>query len=706
MKAKRLLKILLLPILLTGIIIALASCGERPWENASFTWLGEDIIAWSSDEGVEKYQVYVDGELFSETADEYCMLDEEAGEHTVRVVKVKGGRSYTGEEMEYIKPSHNVKNILSFSELESNHLMGNEYQLGSLKYDSVFLFLNGAVDMGNRPIVIASSLNSLRISGGTVTGFVMKIEERTAPLTLIFDDISISSSSANTVYTSSATAFDTAVIMLGSCSFSNSYRGSDGADGAWGGGVQAENGVPGGNGGSIFSLPAVKLFTEKQPTFSTGNGGNGGDGGSATNAFTHGGYGAPGGSGGYAFRTSSLVCFNARYSEYGGSFGTGGKGGAGGYGNFSGTRPSGANGAAGAFCSSAPTYLSRKDGVIPQIGGTGDDTQGFPLSYVNGYLVWTEQPGATSYEVLMNGSSVARVNQNVYYAETLSELGSSQVKIKANYSDSEAHLFEYSEPLKIYSEDKATELSQIGSSLSGSSHIIIDEGALNGITNLTVGSDVKRLTLKGTGGAFNYLSISASGRSDNLIIDLYSINIVSPHGSYATISLNDGNGTSDGSCPMLIVNLYNSTVCGCTGSFGSKGTNAGGFLEFGGNGGNGGTGGDGIKAYYTVIMGESGAILGGYGGNGGEGGSAATNNGGDGGNGGTGGVGINSNCFYILLNEETSYVRVSGGEGGEGGERGDGFGNLLNSARPGSDGSAGRDYSGTCKKYVGSLAED
>ena len=679
-------------IILLAAIFALSSCGDA---DAGVR------ITWNSDSDVEKYQVYIDGELFKETADEYCILEAEAGDHSLKVVKVKDGTNYVSEEMTYKKASHSEKNITSLSALKSDYLSNGRYQLGSIKYDKVTLTLSGNTDLENTTVVASSALNLLVIDGlgGTVNNLSLKIEERTAPLALVFKNVNITSSVSNAVYTDSSVSFETTVIALGNCSFTNSYKGRDGADGEWGGGVQAGNGGNGESGGSIFSLPSVKFFSEKQPAFSTGSGGNGGDGGSATNAFTHGGYAGSGGSGGYVFKTASLTCFNARYTEYGGSYGSGGKGGSGGYGNFSGTRPNGANGSAGAFSNVTPTYLSRTDGVIPEIGGS-ESGDGFPISYVNGYIVWTEQPDAKEYEIIVDGETFSIVTQNVYYAQGISNITSAEVKVRAIYSSSAAHVYEYSKELKIY-ESNPTELTEVGGSISGGEFIAINAENLKGITAINVSSEVKRLSIIGNEHELS-LSITAAGRTDNLIIDLYSVDITAPAGKSA-ISFNDGIGTADGSCPMLLLSLYNSYVTGGRGTNGSKGKNADGFFAFGANGENGGNGGDGIKAYYAAIMGEGGAIYGGNGGKGGAGGDASTNNGGDGGKGGAGGDGANVNCLYIIMDEETYTVSINSGSGGAGGERGDGFGDALDSSKPGERGSSGKKITGSYRNYIGNI---
>lgn len=693
-------------IILLAVVFTLSSCSslDKDWEGATFTWFGEDIITWNSDSGVDKYQVYIDGELFKETADEYCLLEAAAGNHKLKVVKVKDGKNYVSEEIPYNKIAHSQKYIASSNELKSNYQVNGRYPLGSIKYDEVILSLGGSSDLESKPIVAASSLNIIRIicDGGTVNNFSLKIEERTSPLTVIFENANITSSVANAVYTDSSVSFEATVIALGNCSFTNGYNGGNGADGAWGGGVQAGNGGGGGNGGSIFALPSVKFFSEKQPSFTTGNGGNGGDGGSATNAFTHGGYAGNGGSGGYAFKTSSLVCFNGRYTEYGGSFGKGGSGGKGGYGNFSGNRPNGANGAAGAFSNVAPTYLSRTNGVIPEIGGSANGSdKGFPISYVNGYIVWTEQPDAMGYEIIVDGNTVNTVTQNVYYAGGITNITSSEVKVKTLYSDSSAHVYEYSSRLEIY-ESNPTELTAVSGSISGGKHIAINAENLAGVSSLNVSSEVKRLSIIGNGHELN-LSINAAGRTDNLIIDLHTVTVYAPVGKNA-ISLNDGIGTSDGSCPMLLLNLYDATVVGGRGTNGSKGKDADGFFAFGANGEDGGRGGDGIKAYYAAVMGESGVIAGGMGGKGGAGGDASTNNGGDGGTGGRGGDGANVTCLYVIMDEESSTVSVESGRGGSGGNRGDGFGDALDSSRPGNSGSSGSKISGSYRTYIGNIS--
>lgn len=700
----KILRSVLLAVLILTAALSLFSCSvfDAKWEDAVFTFFGDDIITWNSDAEADKYQVYIDGELFKETADEYCLLDWDAGEHALKVVKVKGGRNFVSEEMAYTKAEKNRTSVNSFTSLNENYLSDGEYRLGSLKYDEVILNI-GKADFENRPLVLSSSLNTLHIIGGNFDRFSIKIEERSAPLTLIFDGVTVNSHRISAIYTNSQSEFETTVISLGDCSFSNTSNGADGADGAWGGGVQAGNGGSGINGGSIFVLPKVKFFTERQPTFSTGNGGDGGDGGSATNAFTHGGYAGNGGDGGFAFKTSSLICFNARYMEYGGSFGSGGAGGKGGYGNFSGTRPNGANGQAGAFSNITPTYISRTDGIIPSLDGDKNDI-GFPISYVNGYLLWTEQPSASRYEITVNGNVVKTVTDNVCYAENISGITTGEVRVKAIYSDNSPRLYEQSKTLKIYDEEfDGISPETVSEQISGGAHIIIDAERLTEISSLTVNPQVKRLTINGNGEEIN-LSISASGRNDNLIIDLINITLSAPSGKTA-ISLNDGNGAEDGSNPILILNLDDATVEGGNGKAGAKGKDADGFFAFGADGEDGGRGADGVKAYHLALMGNGGAVCGGKGGAGGAGGDAATNNGGDGGKGGAGGTGAAANTIYVIMNEETGTVHINGGRGGAGGARGDGFGDLLDSSNPGSAGSAGSATSGVLKKYVGSITD-
>ena len=451
--------------------------------------------------------------------------------------------------------------------------------------------------------------------------------------------------------------------------------GNDGPRGNNGSGTHAGNGGNGTNGGNIFSLPKLKLFTENQPTFVTGNGGDGGDGGNGTGLFTHGGHAGSGGNGGDVFTRGTVTVFNAAYRELDASLGRGGNGGYGGSGITKGQ--SGANGRNGSLSGSARiNYLSRTDGKIPTVGDT--DESGFEVSYVSGYLVWCEQPNATGYEILKDGAVFATTSVNVYYVLNEADLFAGKVTVRPTYASAENEA-PTSAPVKNY--NSGTTLTQGTASLTDEEHYIIGASLLRSFSALNVGAGVKRITIyndTASQAAELTLAIIANARSSNLIVDITNVTIKAPTGAtFGAITLNDGNGSSDGTSPLLIVNSVGGKLYGGTGAAGADGFDSSELFAEGMRGDRGKNGTNAIKAAYCFIMGDSLTAAGGNGGRGGNGGDSGSNNGGDGGNGGDGASAIQCNTVYVVMNEENSPVNLYGSTGGSGGARGDGLGFEL-----------------------------
>ena len=687
------------------------------WNDPGFVFIG-DYLTWSSDKEADAYHVYLDGKECRVVGNEYIELNVSTQkEYKVQIAKEIDGAYYYSEEFSFTPAAYTETVITSLDDLKSTYYQNNSYQLGSIKYNSIVINLAGTAESSlsfASTIKVGTMLDSLTIkcNGSTsLKDFGIEIEERTKPLTIIFDNVTLSTTSRkNMILYTGTTEFETNIIMKGKCTVANSTAGENGTNGAGGSGISsAANGTPGGNGGNIFSIPKAKLFTENQPDFVTGDGGRGGNGGTGSYG-AHGGYGGAGGNGGYVFANGTVRAFNAKFRDYSGSFGNGGRGGAGGSG-ISGTRKSGATGAQGAFASGSVnlTYLSRRDGIIHTAGGEGQNEVGFELSFVNDYIVWAEQPNAIKYELFKDGEKFAETTANTYYLSytEAASVTSAKVTVRPVYESGKTGTFETSSPLKIYDETNAVLTTSVSKTLEGAEYFMIAASQLSSVGELSVGSDVRRISIfndSNTDRALLHLSIVANARGANLIIDLNNIRLISSATSkYGAITFNDGNGATDGSAPLLIINSTNSQIFGKDGSTGSTGSYGSNGAE-GGNGGNGENGKGAILAAYVAAMGTSLSIGGGKGGDGGAGGGASINNGGDGGNGGNGGTALKCNMLYVIMNEENSPVTIYTSSGGAGGARGDGFGNYMDSSRPGSSGSNGASLVGNYRKLIGAFS--
>ena len=682
---------------------------ELKWLDPSFVFF-DDYLTWRSDENADSYHIFLDGKDCRVTANEYIELVVSTNkEYLVKIAKEIDGELYFSEEFAWSPTVPSEKIITSMNELQESFYQNGSYQLGSIKYNSIVLDLSSSkessINFSNTSIKLGTMLDKLTVnckSGTVLSGFGIVIEERTKPLTIVFKNAELSASRANMISYSGTSQFETTVIVKGTSSFSNSMTGSTGANGSNSSGTNAGSGENGGKGGNIFSVPSLKLFTEKQPTFVTGNGGRGGNGGNGTAWLTHGGHAGSGGAGGDVFSYGSVTVFNAVFRELSASFGRGGYGGVGGSGFTTGK--DGADGRDGRLCGSGSiNYLSRTDGKIHTVDE--DKELGFEASYVSGYLVWCEQPNAVGYEILKDGAFYATTSVNAYYVSNEVELFSGKVTVRPMYSSNQT-VGEPSAPVKNY--NFGTTLSQASSSLTGGEHFIIGASLLSSVNTLNVGADVKRITIYNDtvrSVAEISLSIVANARSSNLIVDITDVIIKAPTGSaFGAITLNDGNGSPDGTSPMLIINSSGGELYGGTGMAGTNGNDSGNMFAEGVRGGRGENGTNAITAAYCAIMGDSLTATGGNGGRGGDGGDSNSNNGGDGGNGGNGGSGIKCNTVYVVMNEENSPVNLYGASGGAGGGAGEGFGfSAMNSAKPGSNGASAPGLSGNYKKYIGAF---
>lgn len=678
------------------------------WTTADVTMFSGDIVAWSADKDGDSYKVFLDGEEIGTTKQEYFELPEtEVGLHKIVVESEYDGKKYRSAEKEFSKTNLRELKITDIEALD-DYLSEGKYRLGSLQYNAVTLDFSEAGSSSvtlNYPLSISASLERLTVIGRpslTISGFRADIEDRQSPLTIVLKNCSLSSYTANMFNYSGETDFDTHLLAYGKSSFSNTFRGANGADGRTSSeidDVKGEKGGKGGNGGSIFRLPELYMFAKTNPSFITGDGGDGGDGGRGI-GFMHGGNGGNGGNGGYVFNDCSVICFNAYYGEYKGSYGSGGMGGRGADGFTTGKN--GSNGSSGALMagSSYLKYLSRQDGVDPDAGDKGDGN--FNLSYFNGMLVWNEQEGATSYNIMVDGSLFATSPMNCYYIGDISAsatLGKAEIKVEAVGGAEENAV---SDSLKVFGEEEKYVVTEATSDFTGHEYIEIDASLLKGVSEINIAADVLRFSIvNAQEQKINlYLNINAASRSENLILDLENVTITGK-ANKATVSLNDGVGSSAATDPLLIINADKAEIYGKTGEAGKDGSNASGFA-IGEDGGDGKDGYAAILSAQVFIGGKNAYIKGGDGGRGGNGGSATGNDGGDGGNGGDGVAAISCNNCYVAMTTETDALVLRGGSAGSKGLRGES--NALNGAKDGNDGASGKNINGTLHNYSGSIS--
>ena len=669
----------------------------KVWSNPSIATFADEIITWASDANADYYEVYLNGMLHNTVANEYCDLALADGQSaTVKVVKVIDDDRYHSAETTITKQFRATRTVRSLSEL-SGMASNGTISLGGLTEAAVVINLsqeNGDKSMPSS-LTVNPTLRSLTIVGNaslTLSGFSMKIEERSEPLTIIFRDVNLKTSISTMLYYNGKTSFTCDMLIKGTASFSNTYCGSTGANGGNAVGFSsAGDGATGGRGGDIFSLPKLRLFCENSPAFTTGNGGNGGNGGTGT-ALAHGGFGGNGGRGGCVFRDTAVTCFTAFFDTLSGNFGSGGAGGAGGTG-VSGPRRNGSTGAAGKLSTGGSfTYLSRTDGAIHSM--PGDAAGDFNLSAINDYLIWNAQPSATHYEILLNGVQVDTALLNAYVVPPTLSRDVASLTVRAVLSTGQTLT---SKPCMAITYDYIQiEVPSDNSTLvvTGAKSIQLLASEIKAVTTILVMPDVEHLYLLGYGEEMQYIeaSIIANNRTNNLAITLYNVALMPNAKGSNAITVNNGKSISAATDPLLIINSYNSAIKGGSGQRGIDGQDANNLISFGGKGGNGTNGADGIVAPLVVITGSDFAAQGGHGGDGGDGGDS-NNEGGDGGNGGNGGTAIRTAHLYLLMNDRTSAVTLYPGFGGSAGAGGNGFfGDVdspLTSAKHGNPGSDG-----------------
>lgn len=672
---------------------------EKVWEKPGLEIIGNQILCWNYDEteeGVE-YTIKMDNRVVTTTTDEYYPLDvSDFNTHKIKVSKKIGNIEYVSEEVEYVKSSVSEKIISSVEELVETST------LGSLKADHYIFDFSQTTESKIKmqsTIYTNESLSCLTIKGNgslSLENFKLSIGERKRDLVLIFDNIVISGYSKSMFEYSGTSSFTTDIICKNKTSFLNTYEGNSGVNGTGASGfASASNGTAGGDGGSIFSLANINMFTSENPTFITGSGGRGGNGGIGQ-GLAHGGYGGNGGNGGNIFSTGTIKCFNAQYKALSGSFGSGGSGGTGGTG-ISGKRSNGSKGRDGGITGSNAkiTYKSSTSKSVT-IDGT------FEICLFENYLVWNEQTDVAGYEVYL-GDKLIKENQLncVYLTDSmLVSAKNKSIVVKANKKNGEvltSSTLSYEE-LELANISVIPEKSLI---LRNEKAYEIDAQDLKNTTKLIVESTVSYVLIKSmsTETVDLNLNIVAGDRIKSLAIVLDNVTIAGVENT-ATISLNDGTGSSAETDPMLMLGLYNNAkVIGKKGIDGEKGA-SGGFFQQGGKGGNGGEGYAAVSSSSVVIFGDAGIIQAGAGGNGGDGGYASTNDIGDGGNGGNGGTAVTCNKVYIVV-EDNATIHIYGGNGGGKGKRGDGtfaFGETESK-----DGSIGQPSSGQIRTINGKI---
>lgn len=684
-----------------GIVDDLFHLNNKKWDTANLTLISSDILIWNSDKDGDNYKVYLDDNELGSTGHEYYILDNlSIGNHNVYVESIFEEKIYKSNSLEFNITSLRETTISDISELETL-LNLNNGNLGSLKNNALKLDFseveNSSFSLIN-DLNISSSLDRLTIVSKpdlTLNNFKIEIAERTKPLTIVLHNCNMSVYDSYMFEYVGESDFQFNLINYGNNTYSNTKSGSNGSDGRSSseiGAVEGEKGGNGGDGGGIFAIPNMYLFTEKDPSFITGDGGNGGDGGRGV-GIMHGGDGGNGGNGGYVFNGSNVFCFNAQYKEYSGSYGEGGTGGKGSTeGITNGNK--GKNGLDGGLYNSSSKlqYLSRTDGIMPGLSIEGQGS--FDVSYLNEIIVWNKQENVTKYNILVDGIIYNSTNNNYLYLGDYREFIDKEIKIEAIIDDGNKIL---SNKLKFLVEDKYI-LTEPTINLTGHQYIEIDASLLENINELRIGADVLHVSIinKEETKKTYYLNISAPSRRNNLILDLNNIEI---HGAInkPTISLNDGVGSNLASDPILLLNLKNSEIIGKRGQNGISGSEGSGLNE-GEPGSDGENGNVAVFSSQLFIFGDNSTINGGDGGHGGDGGDAI-NNGGDGGNGGNGAEAIKCNNCYIILDDITSSINIYGGDGGFKGLRGDLIDPIfgsLNSARDGIDGK-------NAEKYIGSV---
>lgn len=667
----------------------------KAWNSPKLAMFGDEIITWASDENADFYEVYLNGTLCDTVANEYCELPLAEGQSaTVKVVKVIGNERYHSEELtitRQFRATHTVRSLSELSGVASNGTVS----LGGLTEAAVVLDLSGESGTKAMPtsLTLNTTLSSLTIIGNSsliLTNVTIKVAERTDPLTIIFRNVNLKTTSSTMLYYTGNASFSCDMLIEDTCSFSNTKTGTSGTRGGDASGfASAGSGTTGGSGGDLFSLPSVRLFCKSLPAFTTGWGGSGGDGGTGK-GLAHGGFGGNGGRGGSVFYNSNVTCFNTFFGELTGDFGLGGPGGSGGTG-FSGPRSDGTRGSNGTLSYGGSfTYLSRTDGINHTL--QGDSQSGdFNLSAVNGYLIWNAQPSATRYEILYNDQVYDTTTLNAYVLPPL--LGDpSAVLVRAILPSGDTRI---SKPCAAvtydYTEFTPTENTAI---ITGAKNVQINADALKDVYTILVMPDVEHLSLitNGTERAIVEAAIVANNRTTNLVITLTNVALTPVLWETNAITVNNGQAISAATDPLLIINAHNSAIVGGEGRPGTDGNDSGG-VSFGGNGANGATGADGIAAPLVVITGTDLAVQGGSGGDGGNGGDSELNEGGDGGNGGDGGTAVRTSHLYILMNERNSVVTLYPGNAGSLGYAGEGFfgdaSSSLTSAENGKPGSAG-----------------
>ena len=687
----------------TPTLPVVTTTAPKVWNNPNVAVFADEIITWASDASADYYEVYLNGALHDTVANEYCDLDLADGQTaTVKVVKVIDNDRYHSAEKSITRQFRSTRTVTSLSEL-SGMASNGAISLGGLTEAAVVLDLSQESGDKSMPgsLTVNPTLRSLTIVGNaslTLSGFSMKIEERSEPLTIIFRDVNLKTSISTMLYYNGKTSFTCDMLIKGTASFSNTYCGSTGANGGNAVGLSsAGNGATGGRGGDIFSLPKLRLFCENSPAFTTGNGGNGGNGGTGT-AFAHGGFGGNGGRGGCVFRDTAVTCFTAFFDTLSGNFGSGGAGGAGGTG-VSGPRRNGSTGAAGKLSTGGSfTYLSRTDGAIH--GMPGDAAGDFNLSAINDYLIWNAQPSATHYEILLNGVQVDTALLNAYVVPPTLSRDVASLTVRAVLSTGQTLT---SKPCMAITYDYIQiEVPSNSSTLvvTGAKSIQLLASEIKAVTTILVMPDVEHLYLLGYGEEMQYIeaSIIANNRTNNLAITLYNVALLPDAKGSNAITVNNGKSISAATDPLLIINSYNSAIKGGSGQRGIDGQDANNLISFGGKGGNGTNGADGIVAPLVVIAGKGLEVQGGNGGDGGDGGDS-NNEGGDGGNGGNGGVAIRTTNLYILMDLQSSLVKLYPSFGGDAGKGGNGFFGSVESpgtsATHGHPGSAGATLIGT-----------
>lgn len=682
----------------TTTTTAVTTTAPLVWSAPNLTLFADEILTWASDENADYYEVYLNGSMTETVANEYCELPFTEGQSgTVKVVKVMGDERYHSEELTVTRQLRTTRTVGSLSALSAMASNGT-VSLGGLTEVAVVLDFSRESGAKTMPtsLTVNPLLRSLTVIGSsslTLNGFTLKVEERTEPLTIIFQDTNLKTTSSTMVYYNGSSSFTCDMLIKGATSFTNTRDGASGSNGGDASGfASAGSGTAGGSGGDIFSLPKIRLFCEALPAFTTGYGGSGGNGGTG-HGLAHGGFGGSGGRGGCVFRDTAVTCFTAFFGELSGDFGLGGRGGKGGTG-FSGPRSDGGTGATGALTyGGSLTYTSRTNGVIHAMPGDGA-VGNFNLSAVNGYLIWNAQPSVTRYEILYRDQVYDTTTLNAYVIPATMVNDTDGLLVRAVMSSGESRI---SKPCIAVTLDNYTDItptSETSIVITGAKNVRIDAALLFSGASILVMPDVQHLCLygEGTEQVRAEVSITANNRTSNLAITLDNV-ILAPVVYMANaITVNGGQSLSTATDPFLIINSFNSGILGGEGRPGTDGLDSNGF-SFGGDGTDGSSGADAIAAPIVVIVGTDFAAQGGRGGRGGRGGDSTGNEGGDGGDGGNGGTAIRTVHLYLLMNERTSLVTLYPGKAGNGGDAGTGFfgdaSSSLTSAENGKNGSAG-----------------